>query len=194
MGLVVEVLACPLRSTGPFIGGGRRGHMRMTGSGAVTLAVALLTGCSLIQGADASPGRVSGPGAGDLFVHGEVLRDGDPVAGAEVSLLIEDLRESTAYDVPTVTTGEAGGYAFDIDPDELPAAFVLEDHVNFDVTVVEGSDRSVWSSTVWLVDDSAGWRGQGADVDDAVPGVSFDLGHGTVEVTDSAGESKTYGE
>ncbi len=174
--------------------------MRSTGPSAVALAVVVLTGCSLIQGADASSGSlvVSGPDAGDLFVHGEVVRDGDPVAGAEVSLLIEELGtagEPTAYDVPAVTTGEHGGYAFDIDPDELPARFLLgEDHVNFDVAVVEGADRSAWSSTVWLVEDAAGWRGQGADVDDAVPAVSFDLGHGTVEVTDSSGTSATYGE
>ena len=88
---------------------------------------------------------MSGPGAGDLFVHGEVLRDGDPVAGAEVSLVIEDLGaagDPTAYDVPTVTTGEHGGYAFDIDPDELPARYLPgEDYVNFDVVVVEGADR-----------------------------------------------------
>jgi hypothetical protein len=44
------------------------------------------------------------------------------------------------------------------------------------------------------VEDAAGWRGQGADVDDAIPAVSFELGHGTVEVTDSSGESATYGE
>jgi hypothetical protein len=172
--------------------------MRSTGPGAAALAVLVLTGCSLFQDADASPGPVSGPGAGDLFVHGEVLRDGEPVAGAEVSLVIEELGaagQPTAYDVPTVTTGEHGGYAFDIDPDELPARFLPgEDHVNFDVVVVEGSDRSVWSSTVWLVEDAAGWRGQGADVDDAVPAVSFDLGHGSVEVTDSSGTSATYGE
>ena len=167
--------------------------MRSTGPGTAALAV-VLTGCSLIQGADASPGPVSGPGAGDLFVHGEVLRDGHPVAGAEVTLLIDDLGEPTGYDVPAVTTGDAGGYAFDIDPEELPGQLLREDQVNFDVTVVEGSDRSTWSSTVWLVDDSAGWRGQGADVDDAVPAVSFDLDHGTVEVTDSAGETATYGE
>jgi hypothetical protein len=166
--------------------------MRSFGPGAATLAVVVLTGCS--QGADASPGPVSGPGAGDLFVHGEVLRDGQPVAGAEVSLLIDDLGEPTAYDAPTVTTGEAGGYAFDIDPEELPAAFLREDHVNFDVTVVEGSDRSTWSSTVWLVEEAAGWRDQGAGVDGAVPAVSFDLDHGTVEITDSSGESATYGE
>jgi hypothetical protein len=168
--------------------------MRSTGPGAAAFAVVALTGCSLIQGADASPGQVSGPGAGDLFVHGEVLRDGRPVAGAEVTLLIDDLGEATAYDVPRVTTGESGGYAFDIDSDELPAAFVREDHVNFDVTVVEGADRSAWSSTVWLVEEAAGWRGQGAGVDDALPAVSFDLGHGTVEVTDSSGQSATYGE
>lgn len=168
--------------------------MRGAGSGAATLAVMMLTGCSLIQGAEASPGPVSGSGAGDLFVHGEVLRDGDPVAGAEVSLLIEAVGEPTPYDVPAVTTGEAGGYAFDIDPDELPPELLREDQVNFDVAVVEGSDRSVWSSTVWLVEDSAGWRDQGADVDDAVPAVSFDLGHGTVEVTDSSGADATYGE
>jgi hypothetical protein len=167
--------------------------MRSFGPGAAALAV-VLTGCSLVQGADASPGPVSGPGAGDLFVHGEVLRDGQPVVGAEVALLIDDLGEPTAYDVPAVTTGEAGGYAFDIDPDELPSAFLREDHVNFDVTVVNGSDRSSWSSTVWLVEEAAGWRGQGADVDDAVPAVSFDLDRGTVELTDSSGQSATYGE
>jgi hypothetical protein len=174
-------------------GGGRRGQMRRTGPGAAALAVVVLTGCSLIQGADAAPGPVSGPGAGDLFVHGDVQRDGDPVAGAEVSLVIDDLGEPTTYDAPTVTTGEAGGYAFDIDPDELPAAFLREDHVNFDVTVVEGSDRSSWSSTVWLLEED-GWRDQGADVDDAVPALSFDLGQGTVAVTDSLGQSATYGE
>ena len=167
--------------------------MRSTVPGTAALAV-VLTGCSLIQGADASPGPVSGPGAGDLFVHGKILRDGHAVAGAEVTLLIDDLGEPTAYDVPAVTTGDAGGYAFDIDPEELPGQLLREDQVNFDVTVVEGSDRSTWSSTVWLVDDSAGWRGQGANVDDAVPAVSFDLDHGTVEVTDSAGESATFGE
>jgi len=171
--------------------------MRRTPPGAAALAVVVLTGCSLIQGADASPGSlvVSGSGAGDLFVHGQVRRDGQPVVGAEVSLLIEDLGADTAYDVPAVTTGEAGGYAFDIDPDELPARFMPgKDNVNFDIAVADGTDRSTWSSTVWLVDDSAGWRGQGADVGDAVPAVSFDLGHGTVEVTDSSGESATYGE
>ena len=168
--------------------------MRSTRPGAAALAVVVLTGCSLVQ---ASPGSlvVSGPAAGDLFVHGVVRRDGAPVVGAEVSLLIEELGAHTAYDVPAVTTGEAGGYAFYIDPEELPARFMLgEDHVNFDVAAVDGTDRSTWSSTVWLVDDSAGWRGQGADVDDAVPAVSFDLGHGTVEVTDSSGERATYGE
>ncbi|MGH3334249.1 MAG: hypothetical protein ACRDOZ_00405 [Nocardioides sp.] len=174
--------------------------MRSAGPVAATLGVVVLTGCSLLQGADASsPARVvSGPGAGDLFVHGQVLRDGDPVAGAEVSLVIEDLGaagEPTAYDVPAVTTGDDGGHAFAIDPDELPARFrVGEDYVKFDVSVVEGTDRSAWSSTVWLVDSAAGWRSQGADVDDAVPAVSFELGHGTVQVTDSSGESATYGE
>ena len=62
--------------------------------------------------------------------------------------------------------------------------------MNFDVVVVEGADRSAWSSAVWLVEDAAGWRGQGADVDDAVPAVSFDLGHGSVEVTDSSGDER----
>jgi hypothetical protein len=170
--------------------------MRSTRPGAAAFAMVVLTGYSLIQGAEASPGSlvVSGPDAGHLFVHGRVLRDGEPVAGAEVSLLIEDLGESTAYDVPAVTTGELGGYAFDIDPGELPARFSFgQDHVNFDVTAVEGSDRSTWSSTVWLAEDSAGWRGPGADVADAVPAVSFDLDRGTVEVTDSSGERATYG-
>jgi hypothetical protein len=172
--------------------------MRTAGSGAATLAVMVLTGCSLLQGADSSPGPASGPGSGDLFVHGKILRDGDPVGGAEVSLLIEDLgagREPTTYDVPAVTTGEDGSYAFEIDPEELPERFLAgEDYVSFDVSVVEGADRSAWSSTVWLVEDAAGWRGQDADVGDAVPAVSFELGHGTVEVTDSSGESATYGE
>jgi len=172
--------------------------MRSTGACAGALAVLALSGCSLIQGADASPGSASGPAAGDLFVHGDVLRDGDPVAGAEVSLLIEDLGaagEPTAYDVPAVTTGEDGSYAFEIDPDELPARFLDgDDYVNFEVAVVEDSARSAWSSTVWLMDENAGWRGQGADVDDAVPAVSFELGHGSVEVTDSSGHSATYGE
>jgi hypothetical protein len=175
--------------------------MRSSGAGSVALSVVVLTGCSLVQGADASspgPRVISGAGAGDLFVHGEVLRDGDPVAGAEVSLLIEDLGaagEPTTYDVPSVTTREDGGYAFEIDPEELPARFLVgEDYLSFDVTVAGDAGRSAWSSTVWLVEDSAGWRGQGADVDDAVPAVSFDLGDGTVEVTDSAGESTTYGE
>jgi hypothetical protein len=174
--------------------------MQSAGPVAATLGVVALTGCSLLLGADASsPARVlSGPGAGDLFVHGQVLRDGDPVSGAEVSLVIEDLGavgEPTAYDVPAVTTRGDGSYAFEIDPAELPARYRAgEDYVNFDVSVVEGADRSAWSSTVWLVEDSAGWRGQGADVGDAVPAVSFELGHGTVEVTDSSGESATYGE
>jgi hypothetical protein len=174
--------------------------MRSTWPCAAALAVVVLTGCSLIQGADASSGSavVSGRGAGDLFVHGKVLRDGEPVAAAEVSLLIEDLGAPggpTAYDVPAVTTGEAGGYAFEIDPGELPARVLVGgEYVNFDVSVVEGDDRSAWSATAWLLDDAAGWRGQGADVDDAVPAVSFDLGRGTVEVTDSSGRSATYGE
>ena len=174
--------------------------MRSSGPGAATLAVVVLTGCSLIQGADASAGShsVSGPEAGDLFVRGEVRRDGDPVAGAEVSLLIEDLGvagEATTYDVPAVTTAGDGGYAFEIDPDELPGRFLAgDDYVRFDVSVADGADASAWSSSVWLVEDGGGWRARDAGVDDAVPAVSFDLGHGTVEVTDSSGESTTYGE
>ena len=174
--------------------------MRSSGPGAATLAVVVMTGCSLIQGADASSGSgpVAGPGAGDLFVHGEVRRDGDPVAGAEVSLLIEDLGvagETTTYDVPAVTTTEDGGYSFDIDPDELPGRFLAgDDYVSFDVSVTDEADAAAWSSSVWLVEDDGAWRARGADVSDAVPAVSFDLGRGTVEVTGPTGERTTYGE
>ena len=83
----------------------------------------------------------------------------------------------------------------DVDPDELPGRFLAgDDYVRFDVSVADGADASAWSSSVWLVEDGGGWRARDAGVDDAVPAVSFDLGHGTVEVTDSSGESTTYGE
>lgn len=160
------------------------------------MAALLLSGCSLLQGAQAFPGSTSGRSAGDLFVYGQVTRDGAPVEGAEVSLLLEDIgaEGEAAYDVSPVTTGPEGGYAFDIDPDELPAQYLVdEDYVNFDLSVDDGSDRSAWSTSVWLVDDT-GWRGPGGTIGDAVPAVSFDLGHGTVEVTDSTGASATYGE
>ncbi|MGH3362064.1 MAG: hypothetical protein ACRDOM_06360 [Nocardioides sp.] len=170
--------------------------MQLIDAGILTCALVLLTGCSAVQGAVGKP-AVAGIEAGDLFVHGEVLRDGDPVAGAEVSLLIEDLGavgESAAYDVPSVTTGKDGGYMFEIDPEELPARFVVDDSVTFEVAVADRGSRSAWSSTVWLVGDAAGWRGPGGELADAVPALSFDLGRGSVEVTDSAGESTTYGE
>ena len=167
--------------------------MRVTGWCAPSLAVVLLTGCSAVEGV---VGDASEPG--NLFVHGEVLREGRPVSGAEVVLLIEDVGArsgSAAYDVPAATTGEDGRYSFEVDPDQLPARFVVaEEYVTFEVAVTEGADRSAWSSTVWLLDDETGWRGQGGDADDAVPAVTFDLARGTVEVTDAAGGSATYGE
>ncbi len=157
------------------------------------LALMAMTGCSAVQGA------VGGTSdAEDVFVHGEVLREGQPVSGAEVALVIEDVGArggSATYDVPAATTGEDGRYSFEVDPDELPARFMVgEEYATFEVAVTEGVDRSAWSSTVWLLDDAAGWRDQGGEPDDAVPAVSFDLGRGTVEVTDSAGNSATYGE
>ena len=167
--------------------------MRITGWCAATLVLSAMTGCSAVQGAvgDTSDDE-------DLFVHGEVLREGQPVSGAEVVLEIEDVGArggSATYDVAPATTGEDGRYSFEVDPDELPARFMVgEEYATFEVAVTDGVDRSAWSSTGWLLDDAAGWRSQGGEPDDAVPAVSFDLGRGTVEVTDSAGNSATYGE
>ena len=167
--------------------------MRITGWCSSSLALVVLTGCGAVQGAADDE-----PSVGALFVHGEVLRDGRPVAGAEVVLAIEDVGApggASAYDVPAVTTGEDGRYAFEVDPGELPERFLVGgEYVTFEVLVSDRGDRSAWPSTVSLLDDEAGWRGQGGESDDAVPAVSFDLGRGTVEVTHADGGSATYGE
>ena len=166
--------------------------MRVTWRWAPALALLALTGCSA-EGAVGDGSR-----SDDLFVQGRVLRAGSPVPGAEVALLIEDVGaagRSAAYDVPAAATDEDGRYAFEVDPAELPDRFLVDgEYVTFEVTVTEGGDTSAWPSTVSLLDDAAGWQVQGGGSDATVPSITFDLGHGTVEVTGSSGESVTYGE
>ena len=166
------------------------------------LGVVALTSCSDEDTAEAEVTQpvTSGPGSGDLLVHGVVSRDGAPQPGAEVVVSLwsetDDLEVGDAVDTWTtdpVETDQDGRYGVRVDPDELSSRYfpVGQDFLNFDVLVSSDAGSTTWSTTAWLLEDSGVWRSERSRPGDEVIDLSFDLGEETVSLTDSQGRSDT---
>lgn len=168
------------------------------------LGAVALSSCSAEDTAETAPEVTqlvtSGPGTGDLLVHGVVSRDGAPQPGVEVVVSLwpetDDLEVGDAVDMWTtdpVETDEDGRYGVRVDPDELSSRYFPagRDHLNFDVRVSSDARFTTWSTTAWLLEDSGVWRSERSRPGDEVIDLSFDLGEETVTLTDSQGRSDT---
>lgn len=168
------------------------------------LGVVALSSCSTEDPADAAPEVAelvtSGPGSGDLLVHGVVSRDGAPQPGVEVVVSLwpetDDLEVGDAVDMwstDPVETDEDGRYGVRVDPQELSSRYFPagREFLNFDVLVSSDARSTTWSTTAWLLEDSGVWRSEGSRPGDEVIDLTFDLGEETVTLTDSQGRSDT---
>ena len=189
---------------------------RLRAAAAVLIAGAAALTASACGGDDpsrvvgsASPGvsgPTSGPGTGDLLVVGSVLDDGEPLAGAEVNLLVYPARPDPGADGPTAsveipptTTGAQGRFAVVLPSTEVPGEYLapLPDgspRLEFAVVVDDGERVSSFSEIAALVaagGDSTGrvWRTPGASGADAVLDIAMDLTRMRVRVTDSTGDA-----
>lgn len=144
-----------------------------------------------------APVATSGPDTGDVFVHGRVLRDGNPVSDASVSAMVSPEDDDTevgevvdTLDVPEVRTDEDGRYALRLDPAEVPGKYVgSSGYVNFELLVDDREVMAIWNTTVWLVGNDSVWRSDEQDrTGDSVLELSVDLTDETVTQVDSSGE------
>lgn len=166
------------------------------------LALTGLGGCGDGPSTEPPAGIVAGlvtqgPGTEDLLVHGTVTRDGAPVEGSAVTLMLRptDLGDAEAGEVidtfetdPVRTDGD-GRYEVRLDPGSLESKYLPagERHLNFELSVWDGAATAVWNSTVWLVDGRV-WRTDRAGIGDPAYDMSFDLGTLTITTTGSDGE------
>ena len=168
----------------------------------VAVAAALVGACS---GSDQEerPSAVvtSGAGTGDLFVHGVVEREGHPVDGAEVEVVL------TPEDLSDVEVGEAvrqlvassarsdadGSFAVRLDPDEVPSKYFGLDRefLNFELRVADSQDFATWHTTLHPVGDPTVWRTwESAAPADAAMRIALDLEAERIVITDSVGEEQ----
>ena len=178
-----------------------------------SLAVGLAAGMLLLGCAadDADPGTssstledsvpaTSGPDSEHLLVSGVVSRDGEPVAGSTVSVVLwpEDTSEIKVGEVvdtleaAVTEADEEGTFTLLLDPDELSSKYFNGSFLNFDLTVLtRDRDFATWGSTVWLVRDEY-WRSdERALVGDAAAEISVALAGPTITLTDSFGEDES---
>lgn len=169
------------------------------------IAVMTLSSCTSQDAADASPDVAepvtSGPGSGDLLVHGVVSRDGEPQPGVEVVVSLwpetDDIEVGDTVDMWTtdpVETDQDGSYGIRVDADELSSRYfpVGQDFLNFDVMISDETLFMTWGSTAWLLEDSGVWRSERSRPGDEAIELSFDLGDEEVTLTDSQGRSETH--
>ena len=157
--------------------------------------------------APAVAGPTAGPQTGDLIVVGTVLDDGEPLAGAEVNLLVYPARPdptaegpTASVDVPPTTTGAQGRFSVTLPSAEVPGEYLapLPDgspRLEFAVVVNDGERVSSFPEIVALVAAGGGsagrvWRTPGATGADAVLALTFDLGAETITIIGSDGETE----
>ncbi|MCW2787432.1 MAG: hypothetical protein JWP74_3949 [Marmoricola sp.] len=144
----------------------------------------------------------TGSGTKNLVVYGTVTRNGTPVRGAEVDLVLtNELQEAGAKDGDTIQmhtadtarTGADGRYAVYLKADDTPTKYFLggtdRSGLNFDLNVIAGKDFVPWGDTVFPVGTAKVWRSD----EDAAPAdrammVTFDVGTQKLSKWDSDGE------
>lgn len=168
-----------------------------------------LAGCAPSTGAEAGtasrPSEVvtSGPPTGDQLLHGRVLTDGAPLAGARVWVEVQpdqatmqglaDGEVVDTFTVAAVTTDARGRYVVRLDPDDLPGGYLQEGFVNHEVWFWHDGRATTWSTTAHLLPDGS-WRSRGEDLPaDPTTAVTVDLARGRVVSVESGG-GRTSGE
>jgi hypothetical protein len=171
-------------------------------SGIAVAAVFVLAGCAGPEAhsgeAGAEVSATAGPESGDLLLHGELMRGGEPVADGQVWVsVLADPAEAEAGDViptweSTVTSSDDDGrFAVSVDRGVLSSDFFNGEYLNYDINVLQDGDWATWSTTAHLVGKRV-WRSdEYAALGDPVAEVTVDLGVPTITLTDSDGSSET---
>lgn len=173
-----------------------RPRVAVTGT-VLALALGALTGCTgeAAEQEPAAPAAVAGPDSEHLLLHGTLTRGDEPLADAEVALLLEpenptdiEVGDTVEYlEAARVTTDERGGYRLDVDPDELRSRYFNGDFLNFTLHVTDGDELLVWHGTGELVRQEF-WRSDDrALVGDPALRIDADLDTETLTTTDSLG-------
>jgi hypothetical protein len=177
--------------------------MRMrTAATALASGLLVLAGCTGDESdppPESSTARATaGPDSEHLLIHGTVSRGDEPMAGAQVWLTLfpEDTSDADVGDVidtfetPPVETDDEGGYAIELDPDQLSSRYFNGEFLNYDVGIVVDGEWGSWGSTVSLRGTDY-WRSdERARVGDSAVEVSFDFDGPTIMLTDSYGETE----
>ena len=134
---------------------------------------------------------------------GRLTRDGEPVAGAEVFVMIwpddlaslEDGEQVETQQVADDVTDRSGAFRLSIDPDTITSAYMPadQDFLNVDIMAADDSFFGQTSNTIWRIDDEV-WRGsEQARVGDPVMGLEIDLTAEQVRVRERDGEVSRQG-
>jgi hypothetical protein len=168
----------------------------------VVAALLILTGCSGPSGDSGEPGggtrATAGPESEDLLLHGELTRDGAPVADGHVWVsVMADATDAEVGDViPTwestvVSSDDHGRFAVAVDGGELTSDFFNGDFLNYEINVVHDNDWARWNTTAHLVGEGVWRTEEDSVVGDPVAEASFDLSAPILTLTDSDGDSET---
>jgi hypothetical protein len=132
-----------------------------------------------------------------VLVHGRVLADGEPVAGAQVTVVVHQRGGRRYADYlpkheSRTTTADDGAYVIVVAPEALDDDFFTGRSVAYDLSVRSGDLRTVREGTAWLLESGHGWRStEQAGRDDPALGLTFDLARGTIDITSSTGGAVT---
>jgi len=168
----------------------------------VVVALLMLTGCAG-PSADPSDAEVSalateGPESGNLLLHGELTRDGAPVADGQVWVsVMADAADAEVGEIlpmwesEVVSSDDHGRFAVSVDEAELTRGFFNGDFLNYKINVVHDNDWAGWNTSAHLVREGVWRTEEDSAVGDPVAQASFDLSAATLTLTDSDGDSET---
>ena len=171
-------------------------------SGIVVVTLLVVTGCAGPSGdsgeLEVSSPVTTGPESGDLLLHGELTRNGEPAADGKVWVrVLADASNAEVGDtIPTwesalATSDDRGRFAVSVDEGELTRDFFNGDFLNFEINVVQDDDWAMWNTTAHLVGQGVWRTDEDSVVGDPVAEASFDLDASTLTLTDSDGQSET---
>ena len=131
-------------------------------------------------------------------LHGELTRDGAPVADGHVwvSVMADAVDAEVGDTIPTwesavVSSDDHGRFAVSVDAGDLTSDFFNGEFLNYEINVVHDNDWARWNTTAHLVGDGVWRTGEHSLVGAPVAEASFDLGAPTVTLTDSNGDPET---
>lgn len=164
---------------------------------ALVLGAGLLTACGVQVSEGATTGAVAqSPSKGEspaqtgpVLVTGTVTRNGEPVPDTPVQLQLwpeqEDAKVGDAVDLKTlgpVTTDQDGRYTFTLRRKDVPAEYLVGDHVvNYDIGITDPFLWPVGTSSEYVPGGHV-WTEVGGTAADGPKRMDFDLG--TMKVTE----------